>query len=124
LISRFIQLYFSRRTRFKKRVPISAGLVKSPARFSETLRVLTVAKVPKISTRKAKQWGPALVFEKLWRSQGLPRVIERFATGRRFQFDVQKSVFALALQGLCQPGSDPQVEVPHESRDRKNNSVR
>lgn len=84
------------------------GLVKSLARFSETLRVLTAVKDPKISTCGAKLWGPALVFEKLWQTQGLPKVIDRLATGRRFQFDIQRAVFAMALQRLCQPGSDLQ----------------
>ncbi len=84
------------------------GLVKSLARFSETLRVLSASKDPKVSTCKAKQWGPALIFEKLWQTQGLPGVIAHFAAERRFQFDIQTAVFAMALQRLCQPGSDLQ----------------
>jgi transposase len=84
------------------------GLVKSLARFSETLRVLTSAKDPKISTCKAKQWGPVLIFEKLWQKQGLPNVIDRFASERRYQYNIERAVFALSLQRLCQPGSDLQ----------------
>ena len=84
------------------------GLVKSLARFSETLRILTAAKEPKISTCKARQWGPALIFEKLWQTQQMPSVINLFASDRRFQFDIEKAVFAMALQRLCQPGSDLQ----------------
>ena len=64
------------------------GLVKSLARFSETLRVLTAAKDPKITTCKAKQWGPALIFDKLWQSQQMPRVIDLFAGNRRFKFNI------------------------------------
>ena len=84
------------------------GLVKSLSRFSETLRVLTSTKDPKISTCKAKQWGPALIFEKLWQKEGLPNVIDRFASHRRYQFNIERAVFALSLQRLCQPGSDLQ----------------
>ena len=84
------------------------GLVRSLARFSDTLRVLTAAKDPKITTCKAKQWGPALIFEKLWQKQGLPMVIDRLATNRRFRYDIERAVFALAIQRLCQPGSDLQ----------------
>ena len=84
------------------------GLVKSLARFSETLRVLTAAKDPKITTCKAKQWGPALIFDKLWQSQQMPRVIDLFAGNRRFQFNIERAVFAMALQRLCQPDSDLQ----------------
>jgi len=84
------------------------GLVKSLARFSDTLRVLSTAKNPKVSTCKARQWGPALIFDKLWHAQGLPNIIDRFASERRFQFDIERAIFAMALQRLCHPGSDLQ----------------
>lgn len=49
-----------------------------------------------------------LVFERLWREQGLPKIIDRLCEGRRFSFDVERVCFALALQRLCAPGSDLQ----------------
>jgi hypothetical protein len=84
------------------------GLVKSLARFSETLKVLSAAKDPRISTCKAKQWGPALIFEKLWQDQSIPRVISQLAEKRRFKFDIERAIFAMTLQRLCEPGSDLQ----------------
>ena len=41
-------------------------------------------------------------------TQHLPNVIDRFVSQRRFQFDVERAVFAMALQRLCHPGSDLQ----------------
>lgn len=84
------------------------GLVKSLARFSETLRVISAARDPKITTCKAKSWGPPLVFHRLWEQQRIPEVIMALAEGRKFRFDLERAVFALGLQRLCEPGSDLQ----------------
>jgi arginine repressor len=84
------------------------GLVKSLARFSETLRVISAARDPKITTCKAKSWGPSLIFDRLWQQQGLPELIRSLASGRKFHFDLERAVFALSLQRLCEPGSDLQ----------------
>jgi hypothetical protein len=84
------------------------GLVKSLARFSETLRVISAARDPRINTCKAKSWGPSLVFNRLWHQQGLPNIVQLLASGRKFHFDLERAVFALSLQRLCEPGSDLQ----------------
>jgi hypothetical protein len=49
-----------------------------------------------------------LIFDRLWEHQGLPEVIRRLAQGRKFAFDPERVVFAMALQRLCSPGSDLQ----------------
>ena len=84
------------------------SLVKSLARFSETLRVISAVKDPKITACRAKSWGPTLVFGRLWERQALPEVISSLAVGRRFRFDIERAVFTLSLQRLCEPGSDLQ----------------
>lgn len=84
------------------------SLAKSLARFSETLSVISAARDPKINGCTAKTWGPALVFERLWKRQGLPELIKMLSSGRRFRFDLERVCFALALQRLCEPGSDLQ----------------
>ena len=84
------------------------GLVQSLARFSETLRVISASRDPKISSCKAKSWGPALVFDRLWNQQGLGDLIASLSSPRKFHFDLERAVFALALQRLCEPGSDLQ----------------
>ena len=84
------------------------ALVQSLSRFSETLRVISQSKDPKISTCKAKAWGPCLVFGRLWEQQAMAGIIQSLASERKFGFDVERAVFALALQRLCEPGSDLQ----------------
>ncbi len=81
-------------------------LVRSLARFSENLRVLSAAQAPRVDSCQTRLWGPPLVFGRLWQRQGLPEILGQLAEGRQFQFDVERVVFALALQRLCHPGSD------------------
>lgn len=84
------------------------GLLKSLAGFSEKLRVVEVVRNSGLAARQARTWGPALVFGRLWERQGLPEVLKKLAQGRKFEFDVERGCFALALQRLCAPGSDLQ----------------
>jgi transposase len=84
------------------------GLLKSLAGFSEKLRVVEAVRESGLTARTAKAWGPALVFGRLWERQGLPEVLGKLAQGRKFEFDVERAAFALALQRLCAPGSDLQ----------------
>jgi len=95
------------------------GLLTSLARFSERFRVVEQVRTTGLHAHTAKTWGPALVFGRLWETQGLPALLRRLAAGRRFGFDVERATFALALQRLCAPGSDlqgvawlPTVEAP------------
>ncbi len=84
------------------------GLLRSLAKFSEKLRVVEATRRPDIQAHASRQWGPALVFGRLWEQQGIPEVIHRFSQDRRFEFDVERACFAMALQRLCAPGSDLQ----------------
>jgi len=84
------------------------GLMRGLARFSETARVLSACRESSVTGCRTRTWGPGLVFGRLWEQQGLPEVLEGLARGRRFRFDVGRVSFALALQRLCDPGSDLQ----------------
>jgi hypothetical protein len=84
------------------------ALIRSLARFSERLRVLDRVREDGLQAHAARSWGPALVFGRLWEEQGLPALLGRLARRRRFEFDLERVCFALALQRLCAPGSDLQ----------------
>ena len=84
------------------------GLLCSLAKFSERLRVVERVREEGLEAHQARSWGPALVFERLWREQRIPELMHKLAAGRRFGFDVERVAFALALQRLCAPGSDLQ----------------
>ena len=59
-----------------------------------------------MAARTARQWGPALVFGRLWDRQGLPDLLRKLAQDRRFEFDLERATFAMARQRWCAPGSD------------------
>lgn len=84
------------------------GLLRSLAKFSERLRVVEAVRTEGLRARSSKVWGSALVFGRLWESQGLSDIVGRLAQGRKFGFDLERVSFALALQRLYAPGSDLQ----------------
>lgn len=84
------------------------GLLVSLAKFSERLRVVEKVRTEGIQAHAARSWGPALIFERLWREQGADELLRSLARGRRFGFDPERVAFALALQRLSAPGSDLQ----------------
>lgn len=84
------------------------ALLQSLAKFSEKLRVVDRVRSEGIEAHRARSWGPALVFERLWQEQRVPEVLNALGEGRRFAFDLERACFALALQRLCDPGSDRQ----------------
>ncbi|MEW6138717.1 MAG: IS1634 family transposase [Thermodesulfobacteriota bacterium] len=82
------------------------GLMRSLAKFSQTLRVVEASRAPDLEAQSSRQWGPALVFRRLWENQGLPEIIRKLSSDRKFGLDVERVSFAMALQRLCEPGSD------------------
>jgi len=83
------------------------GLLRSLAQHSQALRVVERTR-DDLRARVARVWGPALIFGRLWERQGVPEVLRALTGGRKFEFDVERVAFALALQRLCLGGSDLQ----------------
>src|SRR5512140_1095840 len=82
------------------------ALLVSGARLAQSVLLLSAhakGQLPTITTRRI---GPALIFERLWRETGCQRVIEQLLDGRRFECDVERSVFLTVLHRLFAPGSD------------------
>jgi hypothetical protein len=86
------------------------ALVRSLAKFSATLQVVEKVRRDGLQAHTARSWGPALVFGRLWQEQGLPEILHALAAERKFEFDIERTTFALALQRLCEAehGSDLQ----------------
>jgi hypothetical protein len=82
------------------------GLMRSLAKYSHTLRVVEANRTPDLKAQRSRQWGPALLFGRLWETQGLPEIIRKVSRDRRFGFDVERVGFAMVLQRLCEPDSD------------------
>jgi hypothetical protein len=82
------------------------ALIRSLAQFAHHLKVVEASHTPDMQAVSSREWGAALVFGSLWDKQGIPSLIRRLAENRRFEFDVERASFAMALQRLCAPGSD------------------
>jgi hypothetical protein len=82
------------------------NLLGSLASFSQRLKVVERVRSEGVAARASRAWGPSLVFGRLWQQQGLPEILARLAAERRFEFDLERTAFALALQRLCEAGSD------------------
>jgi hypothetical protein len=80
--------------------------LRCPAKFTDKLRVVEATRSPDLQAHRSLQWGPALVFGRLWEKQGIPEILNQPSRDRRFEFDVERAAFAMALQRLCEPGSD------------------
>jgi transposase len=86
------------------------SLIQSLARFSEKLAVLGAhARGDSVATRSARI-GPALIFQRLWQSCSIDRVLTALLEGRRFEFSVERAIFLTVLHRLFAPGSDRAAE--------------
>jgi len=79
-------------------------LVRSLARYSE--KVLLVLSGKSEVSADTKKIGPALIFERLWKELGLPKILEQVLRGRLFLFDVERAIFLTVLHRLMVSGSD------------------
>ena len=83
-------------------------LLHSACRFSEQLMVLAAqpGSGDGEDGAEVRHIGPALVFERLWRDSGCQRIVNALLAERRFQFDVERAVFASVLHRIMISGSD------------------
>jgi transposase len=86
------------------------SLIQSLGRFSEKLAVLGAhARGDSITTRSARV-GPALIFQRLWQTCSIDKVLMALLEGRRFEFSVERAIFLTVLHRLFAPGSDRAAE--------------
>lgn len=86
------------------------ALVRSAARFSEKMIVLTAHEKGETTTTGTWRVGPGLIFERLWTESGCRAELKSLLRGRDFVFDVERAVFLAVLSRLFHPGSDRQWE--------------
>jgi transposase len=85
-------------------------LIQSLSRFSENLAVLGAhAQGDSIVTHSARI-GPALIFDRLWQSCSIDKVLSALLADRRFEFSVERAIFLTVLHRLFAPGSDRAAE--------------
>ena len=86
------------------------ALIQSLSRFSEKLAVLGAhAQGDSIVTHSVRI-GPALIFDRLWQSCSIDKVLSALLADRRFEFSVERAIFLTVLHRLFAPGSDRAAE--------------
>jgi DDE family transposase len=81
-------------------------LLQSGARLSETALVLSAVRDGEGLAVDSRRIGAPLIFERLWRETGCKAVVEALLADRRFEFPVERAIFASVLHRLCLSGSD------------------
>ena len=86
------------------------AIVRSAARFTEKMMVLTAHEKGQSTTIATRHMGPGLIFERLWTESGCREELKSLLKGRNFLFDVERTIFLTVLSRLFHPGSDRQWE--------------
>ncbi|MEI6559686.1 MAG: hypothetical protein WCO00_14885 [Rhodospirillaceae bacterium] len=82
------------------------ALLRSGAKLTETALVLSAAKEDAGLAVSNLRIGAPLIFERLWRESGCQAVVEAVVSERKFEFSVERAIFASVLHRLCLSGSD------------------
>ena len=86
------------------------ALLQSLGRFSEKLAVLGAhARGESLTTRTARI-GPSLIFQRLWETCAIDKVLTALLRNRHFEFSVERAIFLTVLHRLFAPGSDRAAE--------------
>jgi hypothetical protein len=88
-----------------------ASLLASGARYCEQVLLLSTLQADLEGPRMlAKRIGAPLLFERLWEETGCRAVIEDLLAERRFEFPVERAIFATVLHRIMVSGSDRACE--------------
>ncbi|GAB6172354.1 IS1634 family transposase [Paradesulfitobacterium aromaticivorans] len=78
-------------------------LIRSLAKFSEKLSVVSAAE--DLFADWSKEYGPSVVFRRLWENLGLHQIIAGLLSDREISIDIQEAVFCMVLNRLTEPTS-------------------
>ncbi len=79
-------------------------LVRKLADFCQELSVLKAR--DELIADWSKEYGPIIIFRRLWEKLGLGKLLSRFAEKRKYQFDPSEAVFSMVCNHLMAPGSE------------------
>ncbi len=78
------------------------GLMASCSRYAREVAVLDAHRGGKMPPGESVRIGPSMVFERLWRESGMPKVTRELAAGRKYEFTL-----LLRTSERYLPGSSP-----------------
>ena len=86
------------------------SLIQSLGRFSEKLAVLGAHARSQTVTTLTTRIGPSLIFQRLWQSCAVDKILTALLSNRHFEFSVERAIFLTVLHRLFAPGSDRAAE--------------
>jgi hypothetical protein len=86
------------------------SILRSGARFSKKMIVLSAHEKGETTTVDTRRIGPGLIFERLWAESGCQAELKALLADRGFLFDVERVVFTTVLNRLFAPYSNRQCE--------------
>lgn len=86
------------------------SLLRSGLRFSQKLLVLDAHKNGITTSTRTRKIGIPFLFERLWKDTGIKAVVDSLVYDRKFQFPLERVLFATVLHRLVAPGSDRAAE--------------
>jgi transposase len=81
-------------------------LLNSLGKYSNKSAVISESNADDINPVTVEKYGPVLVFDAIWKKNSLPSIINNLLSERKFEFNVERTIFANVLQRLLDPGSD------------------
>jgi len=79
------------------------NLIQSLAKFSNNLTVINAAN--DLFADWSKEYGPALVFRRLWETLGLSTILKSLLSRTQHTIDIEEAIFCMVLNRLCEPAS-------------------
>ena len=81
-------------------------MVEKISKFSKKLKVIDLAKDGDVKSNWIKEYGPVIIFKKLWEKIGLGRCFGKYLKGRKIGFDVEETIYTMVLNRLIEPMSE------------------
>jgi len=81
-------------------------MVEKISKFSKKLEVINLGKDGDIKSNWTKEYGPVIIFKKLWETMGLKKYFARHLKKRKIKFDVVEMIYSLVLNRLLKPKSE------------------
>jgi transposase len=86
------------------------ALMRSLARFSKQVKIITDYQNGHLEAGSVRQLGPDLVFGRLWQDSGIQTIFNGLLKGRQFEFPVERAIYLTVLHRLFESGSDRAAE--------------
>lgn len=83
--------------------PQLGELIEKLTKFTQQVQVIDLAQ--EMKAEWTKEYGPLLIFQKLWEELGLNNWLRRYQEGSKYQFDLATVIFAMVLNRLMEPHS-------------------